>query len=204
MRRILIFIVVDAPLSMTGEPISQFQKLIKKFVNSLKNDPTAIEIGYLTVISSNSINSDIVLPLTPIADLENFTITINCAGKSNIFNGLDTYVKLFRDNYRKSTMDEKGDFGILFYLLVGTIPQTDFPISYFENFKRCINNATINNLFGNSLDCLLPSSELISNNQVKKDSNAHIIYYQNQYVGTYYHKYFENVYELSTILTNYN
>ena len=43
-------------------------------------------------------------------------------------------------------MDEKGDFGILFYLLVGTIPQTDFPISYFENFNKTIK--TVNNIIG--------------------------------------------------------
>lgn len=184
MGSVLIFIVVDAPLSMNGEPISQFQKLIEKFIKNMRNDPNALELAYVSVISTNSHNSEVVLPLISIEDLVSPDLFFNCAGKSDIFKGLDQYKLLFDSNFIKPTIVKKGDYGAVLVLLAGTIPQNNFPKDYLDCLDKNLRRGTLKD----PLSFLYDSEYLVDESleqHKNKISKAEIIYYRNSYVGNY-------------------
>lgn len=182
MRKQPIYFLVDTPLSMIGEPILYFHKIISEFISLEKQNPQAIETFHICIIGSNTVKAEIILPLTPISEIINLS-SFKCQGKSNIFKGIEILKNLVKNEVTKSTNEKKGDWKPILFLLVGTMPQIDIIQHDLDFLNKSFNS-------GYSSGSINDYSDLM---QSSKLSSPNILYYKNEYVGNYFKKTFRNV-----------
>lgn len=68
MRRLPVYILIDISSSMHGEPIEAVKAGIKSLLDSLSQDPYALETACLSIITYNS-QAEQILPLTEVYKL---------------------------------------------------------------------------------------------------------------------------------------
>lgn len=192
-----VYIVIDSALSMTGKPIDDFKKLILNFITQRKKCPYSLEKFKINIISSNEKGADFIIKDYDLVQF-NYDFKILCEGKSDIFKGID----LFMDDYlniinNKNNIKRNITRSYLF-LLVGTIPYTDFTNKRIEFFKKYCeyDYSLINFSLNHNSDS--ESYRLFKNPYLLKNNNVSITVYNNVYVLNYYNKYFDEVKLLTT------
>ena len=187
MRKQPIYFVIDSPSSMCGEPIRCFSNLIREFIQQAKLDPWGIETFHISIISTNSENVEILQPLADLASVEGKIPLIYCQGKSNVFKGLEILKDRVAIEVEKTNKVKKGDYRPVLFLMVGTIPQSDFT----ESDLEYLNKTFVSGRSG--------SIHSILSIDTNKKSAPNIIYYKNEYVGGFYRRIFRNVVNIETI-----
>lgn len=189
MRNQPTYILLDNSIAMIGKPIQDFKQLIVELINSLKCNPQACEIVYLSIITYNNQEIKQLFPLTPIIDIKlNFDFI--CQGKSDLFGGLKILKKEVNQNTKTYNKERKSDFKPILYIMTGVAP------SQLEEQQELFDflNLKIGRGYGIEID---ESSTTIDREKKNHNKTVHVITFQLGYVNDYFKRFFENVDSLS-------
>lgn len=108
-RRLPVYVLIDVSGSMIGEPIQSVQVGLEAMLQSLKQDPYALDSVWLSLISYGTE----VKVLVPLTELEKFVLPhleVKDAAMTNLGEGLETLCQQYDAEIAKSTPDKKGDW----------------------------------------------------------------------------------------------
>lgn len=118
-RRLPVYLLLDCSSSMTGQPIEQVRQGLRALLDDLSTEPMAIETVYLSVITFDS-TAQQVIPLTELMQFKEPQIQANGA------TSLGAALRLLKDclakEVRKNTLDQKGDWKPLVFLMTDGMP----------------------------------------------------------------------------------
>lgn len=121
MRRLPVYFLLDTSGSMYGEPIEALNNALSGMINQLRSDPQAAETLWISIITfDRSIRE--LMPLTP---LETFVLpSIVCPESGPTFTGraLEVLYHKVKQDIRKTTPDQKGDWLPLLFLFTDGKP----------------------------------------------------------------------------------
>ena len=109
MRRLPIYFLVDTSKSMSGGKMSAVNEGLQRLVNLLRNDPVALETGYISIITFST-DSQQVLPLTSLIDVQ--LPTIKAVGWTNLELGLGKLLECMDNEIVTNNvkLERKGDY----------------------------------------------------------------------------------------------
>lgn len=118
-RRLPVYLLLDCSGSMSGEPIEAVKQGVKALLSDLKSDPQALETAYLSVIVFNSTARQIV-PLTELIMFKEPQLT--AGGTTALGGALKLLTQCIKNEVRKSTETQKGDWKPIVFLLTDGAP----------------------------------------------------------------------------------
>jgi uncharacterized protein YegL len=122
MRRLPIFFVIDVSESMIGEPIELMEKGIENIVSSLRQDPHSLETVYISIIAF----AGKAKAITPLVDLISFyPPKIPIGGGTSLGEGLDVLMHEIDTNVQKTTLENRGDWEPVVFLITDGKPTDD-------------------------------------------------------------------------------
>lgn len=132
MRRLPIFFVIDVSESMIGEPIELLEQGIENIVSSLRQDPHSLETVYISVIAF----AGKAKAITPLVDLISFyPPKISTGGGTSLGLALDVLMNEIDTNVQKTTLENRGDWEPLVFLITDGKP-TDDPRRAITNWNE--------------------------------------------------------------------
>ena len=118
-RRLPVYLLLDCSGSMTGEPIEAVRQGVKALLSELKGDPQALETAYLSVITFDSKARQVV----PLTELMSFREPeIRAGGATALGEALEVLMDCVKNEVRKSTETQKGDWRPLVFVLTDGSP----------------------------------------------------------------------------------
>lgn len=118
-RRLPVYLLLDCSGSMMGEPIEAVRQGVKALLSELRGDPQALETAYLSVITFDSSARQI----TPLTELMQFKEPeINASGATALGGALNVLIDCVKNEVRKSTDTQKGDWRPLVFILTDGAP----------------------------------------------------------------------------------
>ena len=192
-RKLPIFFLIEASKSMKGAPILGVENCLNLFLNKIKKDPWAIESVYVSIISYKNNQATLLLPLTELIEI--VLPKIECAGISNLNIAINFLLKQYLVDYKKPSIEERGDYKPMLFILTGIAP-------YEEINEENINflNNSFSDGWQNSYAMSIEEKENkkidIQNNKIK---NVQILTFSNEYVQKWYGKYFENIVNIEQV-----
>jgi uncharacterized protein YegL len=148
MRRLPVYILIDTPGCMAGEPIEAVKKGIQSLVASLRGCPTALEFIWLSVIAY----SNYAMQIVPLVDLSDFQMPqFEASGGSELGDALIFLYNKVNVEFIKTTIDKKGDWKPLVFIISVIDPgNISDSVKVFKNFKwgvvvACAADEYINN-----------------------------------------------------------
>lgn len=152
MRRLPVYLLLDTSGSMTGEPIEQVKNGMQMLVSSLRQNPHALEVAYLSVITFDTKATEVV----PLTELTAFQVPqITAKGGTSLGAALTLVADSAKANVVKTTAEKKGDWRPLVFIMTDGQP-TDDPADWqraLARFKQekwgvvvgcAVNNADVN------------------------------------------------------------
>jgi len=137
MRRLPVYLLIDTSGSMSGEPIEAVRNGVQNLVATLRQDPSALEAAYLSVITF----SDSAQQVVPLTELLQFQIPSFSAGGTT---GMGAALSLLADRVNqevtKTTAEVKGDWKPLVFMMTDGQPTDDINVGI-----AAIKNAKIGN-----------------------------------------------------------
>lgn len=122
MRRLPIFLLVDVSESMVGENLRQMQEGLERLVRSLRTDPYALETVFISVIAFAGKSRT----LTPLVELHQFYPPRLPLGSGTSLGGaMEHLMDEMERSVQRSTVDRKGDWRPVAYLLTDGKPTDD-------------------------------------------------------------------------------
>lgn len=135
MRRLPVYLVLDTSGSMHGEAIEAVKNGVQTLLNTLRQDPYALETAYISVITFNTSATQIV----PLTDLLNFTSPkLIATGTTALGDALNLTAKCIEKEIVKTTYDTKGDWRPLVFIMTDGMPTDDWEkgLKQFEKIKK--------------------------------------------------------------------
>lgn len=106
---------------MTGEPIESVKVGLEAMLSSLRGDPFALESANISIITYDR-EVKVILPLTPLEDIQIPEITCPESGPTNMGAALKTLCKQIDSEVHLSTPIQKGDWMPLLFLMTDGKP----------------------------------------------------------------------------------
>ncbi|MDR1658145.1 MAG: VWA domain-containing protein [Deltaproteobacteria bacterium] len=131
MRRLPVYLVLDVSGSMSGEPIEAVKNGLQLMHSALRKDPQALEMAYISIITFATDVSQIV-PLTEVASFK--PPAFSAGGGTSLGKALKVVTDCAKKEVAKSTLEEKGDYKPLVFLMTDGQP-TDSIDSGLNDFK---------------------------------------------------------------------
>lgn len=118
-RRLPVYLLLDCSGSMMGEPIEAVRQGVKALLSELRGDPQALETAYLSVITFDSTARQI----TPLTELMQFKEPeLNASGATSLGGALMVLMDCMKNEVRKSTDTQKGDWRPVVFILTDGSP----------------------------------------------------------------------------------
>lgn len=132
MRRLPVYLLLDTSGSMNGEPIEAVKNGVQIMINSLRQNPQAIETAFISIITFDS-SARQVVPLTDLASFQ--MVDIKATGTTALGEALQLVSNCIDHEVAKTTTEKKGDWKPLVFIMTDGIP-TDSWQSGLAAFKQ--------------------------------------------------------------------
>lgn len=121
MRHLPVYILIDTSGSMKGEPIESVKVGLADMIATLRQDPYALETVCISIITfDREVNQ--ILPLTELEALQLPNIVTPDSGPTHMGAALKMLCDKIGLEVRKGTMEQKGDWRPLLFLLTDGKP----------------------------------------------------------------------------------
>lgn len=118
-RRLPIYLLIDCSSSMIGDPIVAVKNGMKTLLSELRSDPAAAQTAYMSIITFDNKARQI----TPLTHVMNASIPeISAGGSTSLGEALQVLIKCIKNEVRKSTDTQKGDWYPLVFILTDGVP----------------------------------------------------------------------------------
>ena len=131
MRHLPVYILIDTSGSMKGEPIESVKVGLADMIATLRQDPYALETVCISIITFDR-EVNLILPLTELEYLQLPHIVTPDSGPTHMGAALKMLCDRIDLEVRKGTMEQKGDWRPLLFLL------TDGKPSDIQNYNQII------------------------------------------------------------------
>ncbi|NDP46850.1 MAG: VWA domain-containing protein [Sulfuriferula multivorans] len=114
MRRLPVYLLIDTSGSMSGEPIEAVRNGVQNLVATLRQDPSALEAAYLSVITF----SDTAQQVVPLTELLQFQIpSFDAGGTTCMGAALNLLADRVSQEVTKTTAEVKGDWKPMVFMM---------------------------------------------------------------------------------------
>lgn len=132
MRRLPVYLLIDTSGSMSGEPITAVSNGVQNLVATLRQDPSALEAAYLSIITFSD-RAEQIVPLTEISQFQIPSFT--ASGTTSMGAALTLLSNRISTEITKTTVEQKGDWKPICFLFTDGNP-TDDPTPGIEAIKK--------------------------------------------------------------------
>lgn len=126
MRRLPVYIVLDTSGSMNGEPIEAVRQGMQVLVESLRQDPYALETAWISVITFSE-EAQQVIPLTELVRFSPPDLRVG--GRTALGSALSLLVDRMAVEVQKASGNRRGDWKPMVFVMSDGVPTDDIGLA---------------------------------------------------------------------------